>query len=200
MEKKQKIEDKLSQILDYIKEYINEYGYSPSIREISYSLNIKSTSTVFGYVEKLKQKGLLTKTKQKNRTLSIEKTNNTISIPLLGEVTAGNPILAEQNIDEVFSLPKTLFGENDLYMLKVKGNSMTGAGIFNGDKIIVKMQSHANIGDIVVAIVDDDRATVKRYIKKNDKIILKAENPDYKDIISDNIRISGKVVGLLRQI
>lgn len=188
-------------ILEYIQDYLSEYGYSPSMREIGASIGVKSVSTVHYYVEKLKNHGLLNKSSQQNRTISLDNRANRHNscIPLLGLVTAGNPILAEENIEEYFSISKNLFGEGS-FMLNVKGNSMTGAKIFDGDKIVVKKQEYANIGDIVVAIVDDDYATVKRYTIKKDMVILKAENPDYSDIISNNVKIAGKVIGVLRQI
>ncbi len=189
----------LDRVLNYIKEYLNERGYAPTFRDISSALDIKSISTVHSYVEKLQKKGLLTKTFQKNRTLSI---NNpfTQRVPLVGVVTAGEPILAEQNLEEFYDLPNNLFNTKDIFMLKVKGSSMINAGIYDGDKVVVKPQSYAKNGDIVVAIINYDTATIKRYAKIKDKIVLKAENPEYSDIISDNIRIAGIVIGLIRHI
>lgn len=190
-----------NKIICFIKEYFSERGYAPSLRDISCALGIKSISTVHSYVDKLNEKGLLNKTSQKNRALSVNVSSDNLQhVPLLGTVTAGEPILAEQNFEESYDLPKNLFYEQDIFMLKIKGSSMIGAGIFDGDKIVVRPQANAKNGDIVVAIIDDDTATVKRYEKRKDKIILKAENPEYSDIISDNIRITGIVIGLIRHI
>lgn len=201
MEQKKKSEIISNKILEYVTEYLSEYGYSPSMRDIASAVGIKSVSTVHYYVEKLKNNGLLNKTSQQNRSISLDNraNNDNACIPLIGVVTAGNPILAEENIEEYFSISKSLFTEGS-YMLNVKGNSMINAKIFDGDKIVVKKQEYANIGDIVVAIVDDDYATVKRYTIKKDMVILKAENPDYSDIVSNNVKIAGKVIGVLRQI
>ncbi len=202
MSRLQKSKQIESSIIEYIRSYIDENGYSPTIREISYALDIKSTSTVSNYLDKLRQNGVISKISQKTRSISIEehKTKSATNIPLIGKVTAGIPMLAQENVEEVFSLPIDLFSGEDLFMLTVSGDSMKNAGIENGDKIIVRKQNHAENGEIVVALVDNDNATVKRYYKKDDAVILHAENSEYTDIISSNVKIVGKVTGLIRSI
>lgn len=198
-----KVEKKvmLNKMLCYIKDHLAENGYPPSLREISEALSIKSTSTVFAYIEELKNKGLITKAEQKTRSIALNKNDTKIvKVPLLGEVAAGLPILAEENIEDVFFIPKNLFPEDDLYMLNVAGDSMIDAGIFNGDKIIVKKQSYAKNGEIIVALINDESATVKRYYKQDNSIVLKPENPNYADMIFDSIQILGRVVGVIRKI
>ena len=194
-----KIDEKISKVYDFIVEFTKENGFPPSIREICANTNIKSTATAYSYVEKLKTKGLLSKTSTKNRTLKVSNLSNNIkTIPLVGVVTAGTPILAQENIEGMYPLPPEFDTNSDFFALAVKGTSMINAGIYDGDKVIVKKQNTAENGDIVVALIDDS-ATVKRFYKKENKIILHPENDELSDIIVDNVYILGIVKGLFRK-
>ncbi len=205
----QKVEDMLS----YIANYSQENGFPPSIREIQDKFNFKSTSTVSYYLRKLEQRGDLVNKGRKNRALSVaphyfeehpeykakmlDKEFN--MIPLVGNVTAGQPILAEENFEESFFIPTNLFRGDNLFMLTVSGESMIEAGIYNGDKIVVRQQNTAENGEIIVALIDNS-ATVKTYYKESNRIRLQPENSTMQPMYFDNITILGKVVGLIRKI
>lgn len=185
-------------VLDYIQRYMTENGYSPSVREICKGCNIPSTATCFTVMNSLADKGLIAKSKvgeNKRRSVSIKQ--NAVKIPLIGTVAAGEPIFAQENYEDFYSVPSNLFGDEDLFMLTVKGDSMIKIGMFSGDKVIVRKQQTAENGEIVVALVDDS-ATVKRFYKKNGKFVLHPENDDMEDFIFDDVSILGKVVGLMR--
>lgn len=193
-----KVDEKVNKVYDYVKKYFEENSYPPSVREICAHVGIKSTATAYSYLEKLKKNGLITKTPDKKRAFSLTKKQNFPSVPLVGTVTAGTPILAVENIENYVPLPPEFSNSEDLFILRVQGDSMIEAGIFNGDKIIVKKQNTADNGDIVVALLDDS-STVKRFYKKNSKIILHPENQTMCDIILDDVAILGKVIGLYRK-
>ncbi len=193
-----KIDKKLDELFLYLQNYLTENGFPPTVRDICKDLSIKSTATAHYYLNKLKDKGLLNKVEDKKRALSVKNKCQSISIPLVGTITAGTPIFAVENFDGYVPIPDEFKTEEDLFMLKVKGDSMIDAGIFNGDKIIVKKQQTAENGDIVVALLDDS-ATVKRFFKKKDKFILHPENTTMQDIIVDNVMILGVVSGLIRK-
>ena len=187
---------KMRAVLNYINEYNAENGYAPSIREICSKLDIKSTASAYMYLQKLKDEGYLNKTPNRNRALSFKKSTS-VNIPLIGTVTAGQPIFAYENYEDFYSFPAESFSGSDLFMLRVQGTSMIDAGILNGDKIIVRKQETAENGDIVVALIDDS-ATVKRFFKKHDHFVLHPENETMSDIIVEDVAILGKVVGLIR--
>ena len=187
---------KMRAVLNYINEYNAEYGYAPSIREICSKLEIKSTASAYMYLQKLKDEGYLNRTPNRNRALSFKKSTS-VNIPLIGTVTAGQPIFAYENYEDFYSFPAGRFSGSDLFMLRVQGTSMIDAGILDGDKIVVRKQETAENGDIVVALVDDS-ATVKRFFKKDDHFVLHPENETMSDIIVDDVAILGKVVGLIR--
>ena len=191
-------EEKLTMVMDYIKKFSEENGYTPSVREIAQQCGIKSTATVHSYLSRLQEKGLLTKSDNKKRSVTIAKSLGT-SIPLIGTVTAGQPIFAYENYEDYYTFPDTEFRGDDLFMLRVSGTSMINAGIFDGDKIIVRKQSVAENGEIVVALIDDS-ATVKRFYLRDDTIVLHPENDSLSDMIysPEEVRILGKVVGLMR--
>lgn len=189
--------DKKQMVFDYIKSYISENGYAPSVREVCSACSIKSTATAHGIMNTLADQGIINKTGNKKRAVSLK--SNSISIPLIGTVAAGEPIFASENYDEMIAVPSNLFTGEDLFMLSVKGHSMINVGIFEGDKIIVRKQSVCDDGDIVVALVEDS-ATVKRFFKRNGKIILHPENDEMDDFVFDSVLILGKVVGLIRNI
>ena len=161
---------KLIKVMDYIRRFSEENGYTPSVREIGAYCGIKSTATVHSYIERLQEKGYLNKAENKKRAVTLGKSGS-VNIPLLGTVTAGQPVFAYENYEEYYSFPLGEFRGEDLFMLHVQGTSMINAGICDGDKIIVRRQQTAADGEIVVALVGES-ATVKRLFRRNGKIIL----------------------------
>lgn len=202
---KKNSETKQLEILRYIYDTVENRGFPPTVREICSAVNLSSTSTVHGHLARLERKGLLIKDATKPRALEITAEGKDAlgikpkEIPVVGVVTAGQPILAVQDIDEYFPLPPDL--ENDageLFMLKVHGESMINAGILNGDSVIVRKQNSANNGEIVVAMTEDNEATVKRFYKENGHYRLQPENDTMDPIILPKVSILGKVVSLYR--
>ena len=192
------LSEKLEKVYNFLVDFIDQNGFSPSIREICDKCDIKSTATAHSYVEKLKESGYLLKSPQKKRALTTSKRLDYKSIPLIGTVQAGTPIYAVENLDGYVPLPPDFDSDSKFFALKVKGDSMIKAGIVENDVIIVKEQSTANNGDLVVALIDDS-ATVKRFYKKENKIILHPENDNMQDIIFDDVIILGLVKGLMRK-
>ena len=191
-------EEKLIKVMDYIRKFSEENGYTPSVREIAQECGIKSTATVHSYLEKLQTKGFLNKTTNKKRSVTLSKSSD-VTIPLIGTVTAGQPIFAYENYDDYYTFPAGEFRGEELFMLRVQGSSMIEAGIFDGDKIIVRRQKTADINDIVVALVEDS-ATVKRLKRIGEKVVLHPENSTMEDMVFDyyEVEILGKVIGLIR--
>lgn len=190
-------------VFDYIKEQIREKGYPPSVREICAALGFKSTSSAHQYISRLAEKGYIDKSDLKTRAIRIKGDEPTISIPIVGKVAAGEPILAQENIEDYFSIGESFFSksdlQNDTFVLRVQGESMINAGINDGDYIIVSKQSTARNGQIVVAMIDGN-ATVKTFYKEVDHVRLQPENDTMDPIIVKNVQIVGKVVGLVRKI
>lgn len=192
--------EKYNTVYEFIKKYITENGYSPSVREICANCGIKSTATAYQYINKLNEQGLIKKAGNKKRAVSLKKSvGQSVSVPLVGTVAAGQPIFADEKYEGYYSLPTEFFGSDDMFMLTVKGDSMIKIGMFDGDKIIVKKQNTADNGDIVVALVDDS-ATVKRFYRRDGKFILHPENDSMSDFVFDDVSVLGKVVGLMRNI
>ena len=192
--------EKYNTVYEFIKKYITENGYSPSVREICANCGIKSTATAYQYINKLNEQGLIKKAGNKKRAVSLKKSGGqSVSVPLVGTVAAGQPIFADENYEGYYSLPTEFFGSDDMFMLTVKGDSMIKIGMFDGDKIIVKKQNTADNGDIVVALVDDS-ATVKPFYHRDGKFILLPENDSMSDFVFDDVSVLGKVVGLVRNI
>ncbi|MBP3434025.1 MAG: transcriptional repressor LexA [Clostridia bacterium] len=191
-------EEILIKVMDYIRKFSEENGYTPSVREIGKECGIKSTATVHSYIEKLQTKGYLNKTENKKRAVTIGKGTG-VTIPLIGVVTAGQPVFAYENYEDYYTFPAGEFKGDELFMLRVQGTSMIDAGIMNGDKIIVRRQPTADNNDIVVAMVDES-ATVKRFFKRDGKIVLHPENEALADMIfePEQVSVLGKVVGLMR--
>lgn len=192
-------EEKLIKVMDYIRKFSEENGYTPSVREIGKECGIKSTATVHSYLEKLQNRGYLNKATNKKRSVTIGKSNG-ISIPLVGTVTAGQPIFAYENYEDYYTFPAGEFRGEELFMLRVQGESMIEAGIFDGDKIIVRRQPTARLNEIVVALIEDS-ATVKRLTEmNNERIVLHPENSTMSDFIysPQEVTILGKVIGLIR--
>ncbi|MBO5160137.1 MAG: transcriptional repressor LexA [Lachnospiraceae bacterium] len=198
-----KITEKQSQILEYIKSEILNKGYPPSVRDICQAVNLKSTSSVHSHLETLEKNGYIRRDPTKPRTIEILDDNfnlvrrEVVNVPMVGTVAAGQPILAIENIETYFPIPSEYMPNEETFMLKVKGESMINAGILDGDNILVKRQSYAKNGDMVVALVDDS-ATVKTFYKEDGHIRLQPEN-DYMDpIILPDVEIIGKVFGVFR--
>lgn len=198
-------------ILKFIEKQINEKGYPPSVREIGKAVGLSSTATVHTYIAKLKEKGYISKEDQKGRTLKLLKGGKQeepktvyngrelADVPVVGKITAGEPILAVENITDTFPLPIEFVGNSECFMLTVRGESMIEAGILNGDYILVKKQDIARNGEIVVALIGDE-ATVKTFYKEKDHIRLQPENSSMDPIIVPNCKILGKVAGVFRKI
>ena len=204
-----KVSKRQEAILEFIKEQVRLKGYPPSVREIGEAVGLASSSTVHGHLSRLEGKGLIRRDPTKPRAIEVitPEDDNTIPrqevihVPLIGKVTAGNPITAIENIEEFFPLPNTYgTSEENLFMLEIMGESMIEAGILDGDYVIVKKQANANNGDIVVAMTEDDEATVKRFYKEKTHIRLQPENSSMEPIIVNNVSILGKVVGLYRNV
>ena len=198
-----KITDKQREILEYIKEMILKKGYPPAVREICEAVHLKSTSSVHSHLESLEKNGYIRRDPTKPRTIEILDDDfaltrrELVNVPVIGTVAAGVPILAEQNIEDYLPIPAEILPNKEVFMLKVKGNSMIEAGIYNGDKVIVAKQPNAENGDKVVALVDNS-ATVKTFYKENGHFRLQPENSSMDPIILDQVEILGKVIGLFR--
>lgn len=206
---------KQREIYDFIREHIREQGYPPTVREIGEALGLSSSSTVHSHIAALEVKGYLRRDGSSARALTVvegrsdeedctpasdeELLRNTIALPLVGQVAAGEPILAEQNIEETLTLPKQIVGDSSSFLLKVRGESMRDIGILDGDYVVVRQSSTARNGEIVVAMVDDS-ATVKRFFKESGHIRLQPENETMDPIIVDDCTILGTVTALFRSL
>lgn len=200
-----KISTKQQEILDYIKDEILKRGYPPAVREICEAVHLRSTSSVHSHLETLEKNGYIRRDPTKPRAIEICDDNfqmvrtEMVSLPVVGQVAAGTPILAEQNIDSYFPVPAEMVPSGESFVLKVKGDSMINVGIFNGDQIFVNCCNTAHNGDTVVALIDDS-ATVKTFYKENGYIRLQPENDAMDPIIVPDCQILGKVFGVFRMI
>lgn len=198
-----KISEKQREILEYIKAEILNRGYPPAVREICEAVKLKSTSSVHAHLETLEKNGYIRRDPTKPRAIEICDDSfqmvrtEMVSIPIIGNVAAGQPILAEENIQDYFPVPADVVPKGESFILNVRGESMINAGIFNGDRVFVNVCTTANNGDIVVALIDDS-ATVKTFYKEDGHIRLQPENDTMDPIIVDNCQILGKVYGVLR--
>ncbi|MGM0846640.1 MAG: transcriptional repressor LexA [Bacillota bacterium] len=203
-----KLSKRQQDILQYIKEEVKSKGYPPSVREIGEAVGLASSSTVHGHLARLESKGLIRRDPTKPRAievLDLEEDNIprqiAVNVPLIGKVTAGQPITAIENVEEFFPLPQHLApADEQVFMLEIMGDSMIEAGILDGDYVIVRQQQTANNGDIVVAMTEEDEATVKRFFKEQDFFRLQPENSSMDPIILRHVSILGKVIGVYRQI
>ena len=194
-------------VLDFIKKYIAEHGYPPAIREICKGVNLSSPATVFVHMKNLEQLGYIKTTSNKFRTIEIlceneylDNNEDIVKVPLLGKITAGNPITAIEQPNEFFDIPASLIPATaTVFTLHVSGESMINAGIFDGDYVIVQKQNTAKNGDIVVAMTMENEATIKTFYKENGHIRLQPENDTMDPIILDNCVILGKAIGLYRK-
>lgn len=198
-----KITAKQSEILEYIKHEILNKGYPPAVREICEAVHLKSTSSVHAHLETLEKNGYIRRDPTKPRAIEIMDENfnlgrrEVVNVPMIGNVAAGKPILAVENIEAYFPIPVEMMPNQQSFMLTVKGESMINAGILDGDRILVQQQETAKNGDIVVALVEDS-ATVKTFYKENGRIRLQPENDSMEPIIVDDCKILGKVFGVFR--
>lgn len=203
----EKLTERQQRILEFIAKARDERGYPPSVREIGEAVGLHSPSSVHAQLATLADKGFLTKDPTKPRAIRVRvderdrpSAASVVGVPLVGQIAAGGPLLAEQNIEETLPLPRTLVGSGTLFALKVRGDSMTGAGILDGDTVIVRQQPTAEDGQIVAALVGDDEATVKRLSRKGGRVRLLADNPAYDPIEPEQVSVLGKVVAVLRSV
>lgn len=204
-----KMSNRQTAILEFIKNEVKDKGYPPSVREIGEAVGLASSSTVHGHLDRLEKKGLIRRDPTKPRAIEIldedgeSPTHYAFAVrkvPLVGKVTAGVPITATENIEEYYPLPEHMVGDQQVFMLSVVGESMIEAGILDGDFVIVRQQQSANNGDIVVAMTEDDEATVKTFYKERDHIRLQPQNSSMQPLRLNKVSILGKVIGLIRSI
>lgn len=205
-------EDMLSErqkkILDFVRDFINTKGYPPAVREIGAAVGLSSSASVHNHLKRLQEYGFLVRDAAKPRALELMSENDAwrnkivVPVPLVGRVTAGQPILAVENIEETYPIPRDLIGcDEDVFMLSVTGDSMINAGILDHDYIIARKQNFANNGDIVIALIDNETTTVKRYFRELRSVRLQPENDKYEPIIgTDNIQVLGKVISVFRML
>jgi repressor LexA len=193
-------------ILEFIKQEIQKKGYPPAVREIGEAVGLLSTSTVHGHLQTLEDRGYIRRDPTKPRAIEIldgssdmHDSKKVVQVPIIGRVTAGQPILAVENIENTFPLPTDMVREDNVFMLKVRGESMIEAGILDGDYIIVRQQNTARNGEIIVALIGEE-ATVKRFYKERTLIRLQPENPTMEPIYSQDVTILGKVIGVFRTV
>jgi repressor LexA len=193
------------EIFDYIGTYLSKHGYPPTVREIGKAVGLHSSSTVHAHLSKLESLGVLKRDPSKPRALEVmvqraKKAVRPSGLPLVGQVAAGSPILAEENIEDYLDVPDVVGGEDGDYILRVRGESMKDAGILEGDFVVVRPTERARDGEIVVALVGDEEATVKRFFREKDQVRLQPENKSMKPIRSRDVRVLGRVVGVFRRV
>jgi repressor LexA len=202
-----KLSNRQQAILDFIRSEVREKGYPPSVREIGEAVGLASSSTVHGHLDRLEKKGFIRRDPTKPRAIELlgdDEERNMVrlavsKVPLVGKVTAGQPITAVENIEEYFPLPAHMVRDDEVFMLSVIGESMIDVGIFDGDYVIVRQQQTATNGDIVVAMTEDDEATVKTFYKERDHIRLQPENPALEPLRYKHVTVLGKVIGIFRE-
>lgn len=194
-----------ARVLEVIRQSIREVGYPPSVRELGEMLGLKSTATVHTHLRNLERKGYLKREAQKSRAFNIADTYSekepgpVVMVPLVGMVRAGTPVLAVENIEDMVPFPRTFVKSENVFLLQVQGDSMIEAGIYDGDFVLVRQQDSADNGDIVVALLGDE-ATVKSFYKEKDAVRLQPQNPRLSPIVSRDVRVLGKVIGLYRSV
>lgn len=196
------LSDRKKRILKYIEDHIGSTGYPPTVREIGLAVDLKSPSTVHAHLKRLADEGLISRDGKRTRAIRPSFGNGefkVVNVPLLGKVAAGEPLLAQQEVEGMFGVPSDMVPDNGGFLLEVRGDSMINAGIQNGDYVVVRRQQSAENGDIVVAMIDQE-ATVKRLRIRAGTISLEPENDEYSPIISPNPTVLGKVIGLFRRI
>ncbi|MGC5323962.1 transcriptional repressor LexA [Brevibacillus sp. SYSU BS000544] len=204
-----KLSNRQQAIIDFIRREVKDKGYPPSVREIGEAVGLASSSTVHGHLARLEKKGLIRRDPTKPRAIELlgdgdryqeDFDISVVRVPVLGKVTAGQPITAVEQVEEYFPLPENLVSSDNVFMLRVSGDSMIEAGILNGDYVIVRQQNVATNGDIVVAMTEEDEATVKRFFKEKTHFRLQPENSSLEPIILQSVSILGKVIGVYRNI
>jgi len=193
------------EIFDYIGTYLSKHGYPPTVREIGKAVGLHSSSTVHAHLSKLESLGVLRRDPSKPRALEVmvqraKKAVRPSGLPLVGSVAAGSPILAEENIEDYLEVPDVVGGEDGDYILRVRGESMKDAGILEGDFVVVRPTERARDGEIVVALVGDDEATVKRFFREKERVRPQPENKSMKPIRTRDVRLLGRVVGVFRRV
>jgi len=192
-------------ILNFIKNELQKKGYPPSVREIGEAVGLSSSSTVHGHLAHLEGKGYIRRDPTKPRAIEVLEGNGNfvrkeiVHVPIVGKVAAGQPILAVENVEDTFPLPADFVNNDIVFMLSVRGDSMINAGILDGDYVLIRQQSHAKNGDIVVALLEDE-ATVKTFYKEKDYIRLQPENPALSPIYTTDVKVLGKVIGVFRRL
>ena len=194
---KDSLPPKLAKTFQLIQKKIKEKGYPPTVREICQAVGVTSSATAHKYLTILEEKGYISREKERSRAIKI--TPQTKKVPVVGRVAAGEPLWALKDITEIIPIPEELSGSEDSFMVKVEGNSMIGDHILDGDYVMVKPQQDADNGDIVIALLNQEEVTVKRLYKKDNQIILQPSNPLYKPIVTKDVIILGKVIGILRR-
>jgi len=203
------ISKRQQQILDLILRTVTDRGYPPSVREIGEAVGLSSPSTVHSHLSALVKAGYLRRDPTKPRAIEVIDPGQPVDlrrapvrdVPLVGRIAAGSPILAEEDIEEILPLPTDLVGNDPVFMLRVHGDSMIDAGIFDADLVVIRRQADASNGDIVAALIDGEEATVKRFQREADRVVLIAENPDYEPMVfTEGVEILGRVVAVLRTI
>jgi repressor LexA len=199
-------------ILDYLRGFVDEHGYPPTVREIGEAVGLRSPSTVHAHLAQLERAGLLRRDPTKPRAIELTDRHRRLDespvdvhrLPLVGEIAAGGPMLADQNIEDYVAVPEPLSRGGEEFILRVKGDSMVGAGILDGDFVVVQRRQDARDGEIVVALADDDEsadeATVKRFFREDGRVRLQPENDALEPIYADHVQILGKVIGVFRHV
>jgi repressor LexA len=208
----QMVTDRQRAILDYLRDFVDEHGYPPTVREIGEAVGLRSPSTVHAHLAQLERAGLLRRDPTKPRAIELtdrrreheELAADVHRLPLVGEIAAGGPLLAEENIDDYVAVPEPLARGGEEFLLRVKGDSMVGAGILDGDFVVVQRRQDARDGEIVVALAGDDEsadeATVKRFFREDGRVRLQPENEALEPIYAQHVQILGKVIGVFRQL
>ncbi len=206
------VSDRQRAILDYVHEYVDQNGYPPTVREMGEAVGLRSPSTVHAHLAQLERAGLLRRDPTKPRAIELTDRHRPeqaagpeiLRLPLVGQIAAGGPLLAEQNVEDYLAVPDTLSAGGEEFLLRVKGDSMINAGILEGDIVVVQRRQDARNGDIVVALAGEDEtadeATVKRFFREDGRIRLQPENDDLEPIYAPHVEILGKVVGVFRKV
>jgi repressor LexA len=194
---------KQQRVLEVIRNTMRERGQPPTVREIGQEIGVASSCTVQRHLDALVRKGFITRDRYKYRSIQLADTPfplfaRALNVPVVGSIAAGAPILAVENIEDTFPLPSELVGDDQVFMLRVRGDSMINAGIFDGDLVAIRQQPDANNGEIVAAMLEEE-ATVKRFFREGDHVRLEAENPDYSPIIARDVKVLGKVILAIRR-
>ena len=204
MTKSKPLSHRQQQVLDYIQEFITAAGYPPSVREIGAAVGLNSSSTVHKHLRTLETRGFLRRSPNQPRAIEVltpgsdlDQKDSILQVPIIGRVAAGMPLLAEENLEGSFPMPAEFFSKGPLFLLRIRGESMKEAGILDGDYALVRQQPQVDNGNIAVVLMDND-ATLKYFYQEEKYIRLEPANPDYQPIITDTIRVLGKVVGIMR--